>query len=266
MASGLPALQQGSTGRDVLALQRALNRRTGEVKLAVDGACGPLTVAQVRAFQKSRGIVVDGKVGVKTWGQLRKAGYTLPAGKLDRDDAIRAAVAIRNNAAAWATALGDAELLAWCAECDERLKAALGNYQAGMGAAVVLAVPVVAAEAVAVAGAAVSAAMLLWCAWTAATGAPAIKAAADRAPNKTGTWQGTAQTGKGPWKVKLGGNPRGNLTSLWRLAVRLGAWLSAGVGIIVAAAELATATSGAIIAIIAAIVAVFAFVKRKGRG
>jgi peptidoglycan hydrolase-like protein with peptidoglycan-binding domain len=49
-------------------LQTALNRHGA--KLVVDGVFGRLTEAAVKAFQKSRGLVVDGIVGPLTWSKL----------------------------------------------------------------------------------------------------------------------------------------------------------------------------------------------------
>ena len=38
--------------------------------LAMDGIFGAKTLAAVRAFQRSRGLQVDGVVGPLTWGRL----------------------------------------------------------------------------------------------------------------------------------------------------------------------------------------------------
>jgi len=39
---------------------------------AIDGKIGPMTKAAIEAFQKANGLVVDGKVGPKTWQLLGK--------------------------------------------------------------------------------------------------------------------------------------------------------------------------------------------------
>lgn len=63
-----PTLNQGASGFRITALQRLL-RHNGR-SLGVDGSFGPETLAQVRAFQQSNGLVVDGSVGPITWGAL----------------------------------------------------------------------------------------------------------------------------------------------------------------------------------------------------
>jgi peptidoglycan hydrolase-like protein with peptidoglycan-binding domain len=69
MNSG-PTLQNGSSGADVTRLQRILV----ELKLldytGIDGNFGPQTEAAVKAFQQSKGLVVDGIVGTMTWQAL----------------------------------------------------------------------------------------------------------------------------------------------------------------------------------------------------
>jgi hypothetical protein len=62
-------LRRGDRGKDVKALQKALNER-GLNSGPVDGDFGPLTQAAVKAFQKQAGITVDGIVGAETWGTL----------------------------------------------------------------------------------------------------------------------------------------------------------------------------------------------------
>ena len=80
--SGLPApgarpiLRFGSRGPVVQELQARLNLwlartpGTGMAPLAMDGIFGAKTLAAVRAFQRSRGLQVDGVVGPLTWGAL----------------------------------------------------------------------------------------------------------------------------------------------------------------------------------------------------
>lgn len=57
------------TGTDVKEVQTKLNK-LGFNCGAVDGSFGPKTDAAVRSFQKSKGLVVDGIVGPKTWTAL----------------------------------------------------------------------------------------------------------------------------------------------------------------------------------------------------
>ena len=64
----LPTLSLGATGEDVRTLQGILVAR--HRTLAVDGDFGPVTGAQVRAFQASSLLAVDGIVGQHTWTKL----------------------------------------------------------------------------------------------------------------------------------------------------------------------------------------------------
>ena len=66
-----PTLRQGSEGDAVRRLQRKLTAR-GFNPGPLDGDFGPATDAAVRAFQRARGLVVDGIVGPKTWSALRQ--------------------------------------------------------------------------------------------------------------------------------------------------------------------------------------------------
>lgn len=59
----MTTLKIGSRGEDVRKLQAKLC-------CAVDGIFGPITEEAVKAFQKSKGLTVDGIVGPKTWAQL----------------------------------------------------------------------------------------------------------------------------------------------------------------------------------------------------
>jgi V8-like Glu-specific endopeptidase len=71
-----PIVRFGSRGPVVQELQARLNMwmaRTpgvGLAPLAMDGVFGAKTLAAVRAFQRSRGLQVDGVVGPLTWGAL----------------------------------------------------------------------------------------------------------------------------------------------------------------------------------------------------
>lgn len=52
-------------------IQRAL-KRTGFYSGSIDGKIGPKTKEAIKAFQKSKGLKVDGVVGPKTWAELEK--------------------------------------------------------------------------------------------------------------------------------------------------------------------------------------------------
>ena len=62
-------LRKGSHGEAVELLQRRLNAKT-KTNLAVDGDFGSKTDKQVKSFQDSHSLVVDGIVGDKTWDAL----------------------------------------------------------------------------------------------------------------------------------------------------------------------------------------------------
>lgn len=74
-----PTLQLGSMGANVKTLQNDLNTVGANPKLAVDGDFGPLTLAAVKAFQRTHGLAQDGIVGPLTWGALTKALEPKPA-------------------------------------------------------------------------------------------------------------------------------------------------------------------------------------------
>lgn len=59
----------GAAGRHVATLQHRLNT-VANAGLLIDGEYAPLTSRAVIAFQKSRGLAADGKVGPKTWTEL----------------------------------------------------------------------------------------------------------------------------------------------------------------------------------------------------
>ncbi len=63
-----PLLVKGNRGADVERLQRLLNAKGA--KLVVDADFGERTFLAVKAFQRKRKIVVDGKVGDQTWEAL----------------------------------------------------------------------------------------------------------------------------------------------------------------------------------------------------
>ena len=66
-------LRIGSSGEDVLELQKRLNQTNYGYNLAEDGSFGEKTQAAVRDYQQRSGLDVDGVVGTHTWGALTKA-------------------------------------------------------------------------------------------------------------------------------------------------------------------------------------------------
>lgn len=72
----LSVLKNGSKGEEVKTLQRILRMRGWEdgngKALEIDGSFGAKTEYAVRAFQKGKGVGVDGIVGEKTWNKLLK--------------------------------------------------------------------------------------------------------------------------------------------------------------------------------------------------
>jgi hypothetical protein len=67
----LPVLKRGAKNQHVKKLQELLNK--AGYKLVVDGDFGAITEGAVRDFQRTRGLVVDGIVGPKTWNKLYEA-------------------------------------------------------------------------------------------------------------------------------------------------------------------------------------------------
>lgn len=65
-------LREGSTGRDVVTLQRSL--RAQGCTIVVDGWFGPQTVGVVKNFQRATGNVLDGVVGPATRYALQSWG------------------------------------------------------------------------------------------------------------------------------------------------------------------------------------------------
>lgn len=67
----LPILTKGDTGKTVKALQILLIGHGHSCGLhKADGSFGPATLKAVHAFQKAKGLVVDGSVGPATWNKL----------------------------------------------------------------------------------------------------------------------------------------------------------------------------------------------------
>lgn len=69
-------LQKGSSGNDVLELQKKLNSTGYGYNLAEDGVFGDNTLAAVKDYQQRNNLAVDGIVGTKTWGSLNNFGNT----------------------------------------------------------------------------------------------------------------------------------------------------------------------------------------------
>lgn len=61
-------LKLGSTGTDVIQLQKLLNKNGAS--LVVDGSFGALTLACVQVFQALKHLTADGVVGPQTWAAL----------------------------------------------------------------------------------------------------------------------------------------------------------------------------------------------------
>ena len=65
----LPVIKQGDKGFTVVVVQTLLGKNNFGVKYT-DGDFGPDTLAKVKAFQKAKGLPVDGIVGSGTWTKL----------------------------------------------------------------------------------------------------------------------------------------------------------------------------------------------------
>ncbi|NUL49334.1 N-acetylmuramoyl-L-alanine amidase [Cellulosimicrobium funkei] len=65
-------VRSGNSGTEVEYLQRGLKASSG-VDLATDGHFGDQTEAAVSAYQKARGLTVDGVAGAETWTALKHA-------------------------------------------------------------------------------------------------------------------------------------------------------------------------------------------------
>ena len=68
-----PTLFYGSNGLAVKRVQQILyNYRFLTTESQIDGIFGKKTIEAVKNFQESRGLEIDGIVGVKTWSELRR--------------------------------------------------------------------------------------------------------------------------------------------------------------------------------------------------
>lgn len=69
----LTVLKKGSKGEQVKAVQRMLYAMGYDLGASkVDGSFGGKTDEAIRAYQKKKGLAVDGSVGTKTWTKLLK--------------------------------------------------------------------------------------------------------------------------------------------------------------------------------------------------
>ncbi|CAM5413923.1 MULTISPECIES: peptidoglycan-binding protein [Streptomyces] len=75
LGGGWPRLDAGASGATVVVVQRLMTQRGH--KLVADGNYGSVSVAAVKKFQASKGLVADGQVGPATWPKLV---YTLRQG------------------------------------------------------------------------------------------------------------------------------------------------------------------------------------------
>jgi hypothetical protein len=68
LGGGWSTIDPGAVGATVRAIQYLMTRRG--YSLAADGQYGSVSVAAVKRFQSSKGLVADGQVGPKTWPYL----------------------------------------------------------------------------------------------------------------------------------------------------------------------------------------------------
>ncbi len=88
----MATLKKGASGSDVRRVQEALEK-AGFPPGGIDGIFGPGTDAAVRAFQRSKGLVVDGVVGKNTLTALGLVQTIEPDPPLDIDGVTVAIVA-----------------------------------------------------------------------------------------------------------------------------------------------------------------------------
>jgi len=89
----MSALKQGSSGPEVLSLQKRL-KELGFDPNGVDGSFGPGTKAALVAFQKSNGLAPDGIAGPQTMAALQLDGVNSNAGP-SGSDAIEASASLK---------------------------------------------------------------------------------------------------------------------------------------------------------------------------
>ena len=107
MTQAWKVLRLGDKGPEVANLQRLLKERIAS-ELLVDGDFGTRTEVVVRAFQRGRGLVVDGEVGHKTFEELYnyKAPVCVPVEvKVTEDMLIKSGCAVAANVKTVAAAL-----------------------------------------------------------------------------------------------------------------------------------------------------------------
>jgi hypothetical protein len=95
-----PTLRNGASGTDVKSAQYLLRSRG--YSLTADGAFGPGTETQVKAFQQANGLTADGVIGPNTWSALISTVKEGSSG-----DAVRAAQIQLNAQGASITADGE---------------------------------------------------------------------------------------------------------------------------------------------------------------
>ncbi len=71
------ALRRGATGEPVRDLQERLTLAGHAVPPGESGTFGPATEAAVVAFQRARGLRVDGACGAETWAAIVESGFRL---------------------------------------------------------------------------------------------------------------------------------------------------------------------------------------------
>ena len=83
----MKTIKLGSSGDEVLILQKKLKNH-GYLTITESGVFDEAVHKAVLSFQRTRGLVIDGIVGLKTWEELDKIG------KLNENDFIRCANSI----------------------------------------------------------------------------------------------------------------------------------------------------------------------------